>query len=173
MSTIANESSQSDEPSHEMSSFEVHLNDWVGPDHVDENQILRPGKILEWMDEVGSLVATRYNRAPAVTASLDGFTLRHPIKLGARVSISGRVCFTSPRSLGIAVSLDHWNPDKEHTEKNTVEGYLVFVAMSPEGIPMPITKALGCSLRHIIKNCRLISSRSGMRVRSARSIEGW
>ena len=42
----------------------AHLDEWVAPDIADELGFLRAGKILEWMDVVGVLAATRHCRRP-------------------------------------------------------------------------------------------------------------
>src|SRR5258707_6780510 len=84
---------------------EAHLDEWVAPDIADELGFLRAGMILEWMDVVGVLAATRHCRRPVVTASVDGMELRHPIKVGERVTMTAEVAYTSARSLGVSVSM--------------------------------------------------------------------
>ncbi len=56
---------------------EAHLDEWVAPDIADERGFLRAGKILEWMDVVGVLAASRHCRRPVATASVDGMELLH------------------------------------------------------------------------------------------------
>src|SRR5438445_11735861 len=82
---------------------EAHLDEWVAPDIADEQGFLRAGKILEWMDVVGVLSATRHCRRPVVTASVDGMALQKPIRVGERSARTASVAFTSPRSVGVAV----------------------------------------------------------------------
>jgi acyl-CoA hydrolase len=45
----------------------VHLDEWVAPDAADDRGFLRAGKVLEWMDVVGVVAATRHCRKPVVT----------------------------------------------------------------------------------------------------------
>jgi acyl-CoA hydrolase len=69
--------------------------EWVAPDIADEQGYLRAGKILEWMDVVGVLAATRDCRRPVVTASVDGMELANPIRVGERVTMTASVAHTS------------------------------------------------------------------------------
>src|SRR5713101_2196757 len=89
---------------------EAHLDEWVAPDIGDERGFLRAGKIFEWMDVVGVLAATRHCRRPVVTASVDGMELRHPIRVGERVTMVASVGYTSARSIGVSVSMTHGDP---------------------------------------------------------------
>src|SRR5882762_4541469 len=74
---------------------EAHLDEWVAPDIADERGFLRAGKILEWMDVVGVLAASRHCRRPVATASVDGLELSHPIRVGERVTMTA-----SPTRMG-------------------------------------------------------------------------
>lgn len=81
----------------------VYLDEWVGPELCDREGLLKPGKILEWMDVVGVLVSTRHAGRPVVTASVDGLNFERPVAAGDRVSIRAQVAFTSARSIGVSV----------------------------------------------------------------------
>jgi acyl-CoA hydrolase len=111
---------------------EVHLDEWVTPEIADEHGYIRAGKVLEWMDVVGVLAATRHCRRPVVTASVDGMELRQPIRVGERVTMTGSVAFTSTRSIGVSVAMRHGSPD-ESTPQSSVAGYMTFVALDDEG----------------------------------------
>jgi acyl-CoA hydrolase len=114
----------------------VHLDEWVAPDVCDELGFLRPGKILEWMDVVGVLAATRHCARPVVTASIDGMELAAPIRVGAHVSMTASVAFTSARSIGISIEMSS-GPRGARTER-TVDAYMTFVAVDDDGKPMSV-----------------------------------
>ena len=114
---------------------EAHLDEWVAPDIADENGLLRAGKILEWMDVVGVLAATRHCRRPVATASVDGMELLHPIRVGDRVTMTAAVGYTSARSVGVSVSMMH---GKRAAEQRSLTGYMTFVALDPHGKPAPV-----------------------------------
>jgi acyl-CoA hydrolase len=113
---------------------EVHLDQWVDPSMADERGQLRAGKILEWMDVVGVLAATRHSRCPVVTASVDGMELRETVNVGERVTMTATVGFTSPKSLGICVSMvAGFTNAHERPERRCFDGYMTFVALDADG----------------------------------------
>lgn len=116
---------------------EVHLDEWVTPEIADENGYIRAGKILEWMDVVGVLAATRHCRRHVVTASADGMELQKPIRVGDRVAMTACVAFTSARSIGVTVAMRHGPPD-EATPPSSVAGYMTFVALDKSGTALAV-----------------------------------
>ena len=116
----------------------VHLDEWVGPHLADNNGHLRTCNILELMDVVGVVAASRYAKAPVVTASIDAISMKEPISVGSRVTMSATVAFTSQRSIGISVVLDHYPAKQRRQIKRTIEGYMVFVALAENGKPMEV-----------------------------------
>lgn len=114
----------------------VHLDEWVAPEIADEHGYLRGGKILEWMDVVGALAATRHCQRPVVTASVDGIELRHPIRVGEKVTMTAVVGYTSERSMGVSVSMSHGRP--EDAQQQTLAGYMTFVALDEAGDALPV-----------------------------------
>ncbi|GAC1347699.1 MAG: hypothetical protein NVSMB23_27380 [Myxococcales bacterium] len=111
---------------------EVHLDEWISPEIADEHGHIRAGKILEWMDVVGVLAATRHCRRQVVTASVDGLELRHSIRVGERVTMTAAVGFTSPRSIGVSVSMRHGLPHLSEPLRS-LSGYMTFVALDAGG----------------------------------------
>lgn len=110
---------------------EVHLDQLVTPAIADERGQLRAGQILEWMDVVGVLAATRHCRTPVVTVSVDGMDLREPVRVGERVSMRAAVGFTSDKSMGISVSMVVGYGGGG--ERRCFDGYMTFVAVDAEG----------------------------------------
>ena len=115
----------------------AHLDEWVAPDIADELGFLRAGKILEWMDVVGVLAASRHCRRPVATVSVDGLELRHPIGVGERVTMTAEVGYTSPHSIGVSVSMTHGLPTAG-TVKRSLAGYMTFVALDESGRPAEV-----------------------------------
>jgi acyl-CoA hydrolase len=116
---------------------EVHLDEWVTPEIADDHGYIRAGKILEWMDVVGVLAATRHCRRPVVTASIDGMELQKPIRVGERVAMTASIAFTSARSIGVSVAMRHGAPD-DATPPTSVGAYMTFVALDEEGNSLPV-----------------------------------
>jgi acyl-CoA hydrolase len=111
---------------------DAHLDEWVAPDIADEHGLLRAGKILEWMDVVGVLAASRHCRRPVATASVDGIELLNPIRVGERLTMTAAVGHTSERSIGVSVSMRH---GKHAAEQRSLTGYMTFVALDAHGKP--------------------------------------
>lgn len=118
------------------SARESHLDQLVTPAISDERGLLRAGQILEWMDVVGVLAATRHARAPVVTASVDGMELREPVRAGERVTMRAAVGFTSERSMGICVSMA--TGFSGEAERRCFDGYMTFAAVDASGRPRPV-----------------------------------
>jgi acyl-CoA hydrolase len=111
---------------------EVHLDEWVAPEVADEHGFLRAGIILEWMDVVGVLAASRHCGRPVVTASIDGMELRDPIRTGERVAMTARVAYTSDHSVGVSVTMDH-DDARSIVPRPTLEAYMTFVPVDRRG----------------------------------------
>lgn len=107
-------------------SAEVHLDEWIAPELVDDHGLLRVGKILEWMDVGGALAATRYSRTPCMTVSVNGVDMLRPIEVGEHVSMISRVSYTTSRSVGIHVSL-RARGAKSLGDAEVLAAYMTFV----------------------------------------------
>jgi acyl-CoA hydrolase len=115
----------------------VHLDEWVAPDVADDRGFLRAGKVLEWMDVVGVVAATRHCRMPVVTASVDGMVLRDPIRVGEHVTMSAAVGHTSERSMGVSVWMTIARPDAEES-RLVLTAFMSFVALGDDGTPSTV-----------------------------------
>ncbi len=124
---------------HEMAQHghEVHIDEWVAPEACDDNGYLRAGKVLEWMDVVGALAASRYGRLPGVTAAVDGAELIEPVMLGDRVSMRARVTYTSKRTIGITVSMSA-SARGQLQARPVLTGYMTFVVANETGRPAQV-----------------------------------
>lgn len=129
------ESNTTLKPATETSS-DVHLDEWIAPERVDDNGLLRIGRILEWMDVAGELAATRYSRHGCVTASVNGFDLFRPIEVGEHVSMSARVVHTTARSLGVQIGMCA-RGGKLFAESEVLAAYMTFV---PTGEPCELRR---------------------------------
>src|SRR5947208_11491111 len=103
----------------------AHLDEWVAPDIADELGFLRAGRILDWMDVVGVLAATRHCRRPVVTASVDGMELTNPIRVGEHVTLTASIAHTSERSMGVSIAMHHGRRDAAEPGP-CVDAYMTF-----------------------------------------------
>src|SRR5262249_55807278 len=116
---------------------EVHLDEWVSPAICDPEGFLKAGKVLEWMDVVGVLAATRHCRRPVVTASVDGVELRDPIRVGEHVALRAAVAYTSDRSMGVRGVMTASGPDARPVREVLV-AYGTFVGLDEAGKPVQV-----------------------------------
>jgi acyl-CoA hydrolase len=111
----------------------AHLDEWVTPAIADDGH-LQAGKVLEWMDVVGVLAATRHCRMPVVTVSVDGMVMRDLIPVGERVTMTAALAHTSERSMGVCVSMTHGPLDAD-APRPALDAYMSFVAVDAKGTP--------------------------------------
>ena len=109
----------------------VRLDEWATPDLADDRGLLRAGKLLEWMDVLGPLAASRHCQSPVTTAAVDRLTLRRPIRMGQHVRLLARVGYTSLRSVGVALTVDAEGAP-------CATGWMTFVALRDgRAVPVP------------------------------------
>ncbi|HTJ43519.1 MAG TPA: acyl-CoA thioesterase [Kofleriaceae bacterium] len=70
-----------------------------------DDGFLRGGKLLEWLDGVGAVAATRFAQGPVVLVAVDAADVRDRIEVGARVTMRARVADTTARSIGVLVTI--------------------------------------------------------------------
>jgi acyl-CoA hydrolase len=118
---------------------DVQLDEWVAPELVDAGGLLQAGKLLEWLDTMGSLAATRHCRRPVVTVGVDGMELHEPIRLGDRVRVVARVAHTSTHAAGVSIAMTHGKAPVE-AYRPTLEAYLTFVPTDRRGRPQLVRR---------------------------------
>jgi acyl-CoA hydrolase len=99
------------------------------------------GRIMEWVDIAGSIVASRHCRKVTVTASMDTLNFLAPVKLGDIVILKASVNFAHKTSMEIGVRIESENPltgDRRHTSS----AYLTFVGLDDLGKPTEVPPVL-------------------------------
>jgi acyl-CoA hydrolase len=112
----------------------------VFPQDANAYGTLFGGKALEMMDVVGGIAAMRACRKPVVTASIDRIDFKEPIRVGEFVETVATVSRIGRTSLTVEVELWAENPLTATRRLSTV-GKFIFVAVSPEGKPVPVRDA--------------------------------
>jgi acyl-CoA hydrolase len=95
------------------------------------------GKVMHLVDLAGALAAMRHARRPVVTASVDHLTFLNPIHIGQLVILRSSVnrVFRTSMEVGVKVFVeDLLSGERRHTSS----AYLTFVAIDPEGKPIPL-----------------------------------
>ena len=78
----------------------------------DINQLgnLHGGTLMQWVDIIGAVAATRHARSTVTTAALDSMDFRHPVPLGAIVTLNATVTWTGRTSLEVRVDVYDGKP---------------------------------------------------------------
>ena len=95
------------------------------------------GFVMQWIDEIGAVAATRHAGGPVVTAALDALQFIEPIQLGAMVVMKAQVNLVGTTSMEIGVRVEVENPSTGERRQSTRD-YLTFVAVDPQGAPRPV-----------------------------------
>ncbi|XP_062821759.1 cytosolic acyl coenzyme A thioester hydrolase, partial [Anolis carolinensis] len=114
----------------------IHL---VGPSDCTMHGFVHGGVTMKLMDEVAGIVAARHCKTNIVTASVDAINFHEKIKKGSVVTVSGRMTFTSNKSMEIEVFVDV-DPFVTDTQERyrAVSAFFTYVSLSPEGRPLPV-----------------------------------
>nr|XP_048680921.1 cytosolic acyl coenzyme A thioester hydrolase isoform X2 [Caretta caretta] len=114
----------------------IHL---VGPSDCTLHGFVHGGVTMKLMDEVAGIVAARHCKTNIVTASVDAINFHEKIKKGCIITISGRMTFTSNKSMEIEVFVDA-DPfvDEPKERYRAVSAFFTYVSLSKEGKPLPV-----------------------------------
>ncbi len=84
---------------------ETHVFKVVFPNTTNHHNTMFGGKVMEMMDEVAFMTATRFARKSFVTVSCDRIDFRKPIPADTLVELVGRVKYVGNTSLKVNVSI--------------------------------------------------------------------
>ncbi|KAG2458993.1 BACH hydrolase, partial [Polypterus senegalus] len=99
--------------------------------------VISPGVTMKLMDEVAGIIAARHCKTNIVTASVDAINFHRKIKKGCVVTVSGRMTFTSNKSMEIEVFVDAdrvFEPEKYRA----VSAFFTFISLDKDGKPLPV-----------------------------------
>ncbi|CAH2319702.1 cytosolic acyl coenzyme A thioester hydrolase isoform X2 [Pelobates cultripes] len=118
----------------------IHL---VGPSDCTLHGYVHGGVTMKLMDEVAGIVAARHCKTNIVTASVDAINFHRKIQKGCIITISGRMTFTSNKSMEIEVFVDADTLVGESQEKyRAVSAFFTYVSLSKEAKPLPVPQIL-------------------------------
>ncbi|XP_055980939.1 LOW QUALITY PROTEIN: cytosolic acyl coenzyme A thioester hydrolase [Sorex fumeus] len=114
----------------------IHL---VGPSDCTLHGFVHGGVTMKLMDEVAGIVAARHCKTNIVTASVDAINFHDKIRKGCVITISGRMTFTSNKSMEIEVLVDA-DPVVNDSQKRyrAASAFFTYVSLSEEGRPLPV-----------------------------------
>ncbi|WP_258104066.1 acyl-CoA thioesterase [Marinoscillum sp. MHG1-6] len=119
----------------------VTMTEMVMPNDTNYLNNLMGGRLMHWMDVVGAIAAQRHCNGLVVTASVDNISFRNPIGLGHVVTLKAFVTRSFNTSMEVYMEVTAEKvPELEKIETNSA--FFTFVAVSPEGSPIPVAEAI-------------------------------
>ncbi|XP_024904303.1 cytosolic acyl coenzyme A thioester hydrolase [Pteropus alecto] len=111
----------------------------VGPSDCTLHGFVHGGVTMKLMDDVAGIVAARHCKTNVVTASVDAINFHDKIKKGYVITISGRMTFTSNKSMEIEVLVDA-DPLMDDSRKRyrAASAFFTYVSLSQEGKSLPV-----------------------------------
>lgn len=99
------------------------------------------GRLMEWVDNVASIVAIKHGRRRAVTGSIDSLFFLSPIQLGDIVRLKGRINHCTRSTMEIEVDV-YSQEGLTGTTSFTTKAFLTCVAVDQNGRPTEIPQLL-------------------------------
>ncbi|XP_051759463.1 cytosolic acyl coenzyme A thioester hydrolase isoform X6 [Ctenopharyngodon idella] len=98
-----------------------------------------PGVTMKLMDEVAGIVAARHCKTNIVTASVDAINFHRKIKKGCVITVSGRMTFTSNKSMEIEVFVDAESlVEAEKGKYRAVTAFFTYISLDKDNKPLPV-----------------------------------
>ncbi len=95
------------------------------------------GKVMEYIDNIASIAASRHARKQVVTASTDSVDFLQPIKVGEMICMESFVTWTHKTSMEVFVNIISENL-KTGERKVCASSFLTFVAIDKDGKTLPV-----------------------------------
>ena len=116
---------------------ETHVFKVVFPNTTNHHNTMFGGKVMEMMDEVAFMTATRFARKSFVTVSCDRIDFKKPIPADTLVELIGRVKYVGKTSLKVGVEIFVEEMYNNMREK-AVSGDFTLVAIDKNKRPLKI-----------------------------------
>ena len=119
----------------------VELTELVMPSHANSHGTAFGGTVMAWTDLAAGMSAMRHARLPVVTASIDQLAFRSPVRIGQIALIRSQVnaVFATSMEVGVEVLTEEPLTGERHL---CCEAFLTFVAVGPDGRPLPVPPLL-------------------------------
>ena len=118
---------------------ETHVFKVVFPNITNHHNTMFGGTVMEMMDEVAFMTATRFARKSFVTVSCDRIDFKKPIPADTLVELIGKVKYVGNSSLKVNVEVFVEEMYEEKREK-AVSGDFTLVALDENKKPIKIFK---------------------------------
>ncbi|TFG09266.1 acyl-CoA thioesterase [Candidatus Thorarchaeota archaeon] len=113
----------------------------VYPNDVNNNGTLYGGRLLDWIDTIGGVVAKRHCRSAIVTASIDSLSFLSPICQRDIVNLEAWINYVGRTSMEVEIRVTSEDPITAETSK-TCRAFITYVAMDDEGNPKEVPRLI-------------------------------
>ncbi len=110
------------------------------PQHINGSGRLFGGKLVEWIDIVGGVVARRHSECNVITAAIDNLQFKEGAYMNDTLVLIGRITFVGNSSMEIRV--DTYVEDLKGMRKPINRAYMVFVALDDNGEPTRVPRLI-------------------------------
>jgi len=118
-------------------SSETHVFKVVFPNTTNHHNTMFGGKVMEMMDEVAFMTATRFARKAFVTVSCDRIDFKKPIPANTLVELIGKVRYVGNTSVKVNVEV-YIEEMYEDVREKAIFGDFTFVAIDENKKPTRI-----------------------------------
>ncbi len=95
------------------------------------------GRLVEWIDNIASIVAFKHANGPALTGSIDSLFFLSPIRMGDIVRMESRINYVTRTTM--EVQTDVFTEDVSTGKPRvTTQAYLTYVAIDGKGKPKEV-----------------------------------
>lgn len=108
----------------------------IHPNHLNSAGRLFGGTLMEWLDEVASLVAIRHVRGGVATVSVDNMKFMHGADLKNIIVMVGRMTFVGNTSMEVRV--DTYAESVDEPRRLINQAYFNMVSVDERGKPRKV-----------------------------------
>ncbi|WP_124642503.1 MULTISPECIES: acyl-CoA thioesterase [Amniculibacterium] len=116
---------------------ETHVFKVVFPNTTNHHNTMFGGKVMEMMDEVAFITATRFARKSFVTVSCDRIDFKKPIPADTLVELIGKVKYVGNSSVKVNIEI-YMEEMYADTREKAVSGDFTLVAVGKDKKPVKI-----------------------------------
>ena len=128
------------------------------------------GRLMEWMDEVAGITATRHCGSFVTTAAVDNLTFKKGAFINEIVVIVGRMTYVGRSSMEVRV--DVYTEDRKTGRRQVINrAYFTEVCVNEDGIPAPV--AYGLEPVTDVEKAEWEGAKKRIEIRRQRRTEGY
>lgn len=106
------------------------------PIYLNEYGNLFGGQLMEWIDEIASIVAMRHSEADITTACIDNLNFKEGATVNDVIVLRGKITYVGRTSMEVRV--DTYVESRHEIRKVINRAYVVMVAVDEHHHPIPV-----------------------------------